>query len=358
MHFYESSIITTEDGLHCQVYGNQHPDDGILVKPKYIPTDKIECKEFQYRFLSGKKMNRFNLWAEKSSLKRYIEDFKKAYPHYTYQSEMHDKERLFFWVPHEHVERVYFPREGLAELMSMPKEALDKHLVAVYEFVNFLLESGLRLKDFGITYSTLTGHYVYNMSDINIVVYGKKEFWKLMEYMEKTTHPKLRWKTEKEWTEFYKKRNRSNIFEKNTFVDHMIGRKKSEGFFDGLLFVIFAAEKEEEPWFKWGEEKYSSMGLATVEGIVKNNHNSSVRPGCYELKDSKIIDSAQNYNVEKVVFYSRDYTLLAFKGEKIRACGVLEKVEGKSRHPYHRIITGYFDSYISERREKEFIKVL
>ncbi len=144
MHFYESSVITTKRGLHCQVYGNQHPKQGILIKPKYIPTNKIESNAMQYRFISGQMMNRLNLWAEKNALKSYVEQFKKAYPHYIYQSELHDKDRLFFLVPHEEVERVYYPREGLAELMSMPKESLDKHLLAVYKFVGFLLESGLR----------------------------------------------------------------------------------------------------------------------------------------------------------------------------------------------------------------------
>ena len=95
MHFYEASIITTNKGLHCQVYGNEHPPDCILVKPKYIPTDKIECNHLQYRFLSGKKMNRLNLWIDKKELKEYLEKFKKAYPSYIYKSTMHDEDRLF-----------------------------------------------------------------------------------------------------------------------------------------------------------------------------------------------------------------------------------------------------------------------
>ncbi len=358
MHFYESSVITTKDGLHCQVYGNEHPEKGILIKPKYIPTDRIECEALQCRFISGQKMNRFNLWAEKARLEQYVENFKNAYPQYIYQSEMHEKDRLFFLVLHDRIERTYFPRTGLAELMSMPEKDLDKHLATVYKFVNFLLESGLRLKDFGVTYSTLMGHYVYNMSDINIVVYGKENFWKLMKYLENAEHPSLRWKSEKEWTEFYKKRNRFNIFEKNTFLNRMINRKKSEGYFDNLLFVIFAAEKEDETWFKWGQEKYTSLGLATVEGTVAENHSSIVRPGCYDIANSKLIDSGEDCDVKKVVFYSRDYTLLAYPGEKIKACGILEKVEPKQGKPYHRIVTGYFDSYLNERREKEFIKVI
>ncbi len=80
MHFYESSVITTKDGLHCQVYGNEHPKEGILVKPKYIPTDKIECDGLQCRFIAGRKMNRLNLWAEKSKLADYIGKFRAAYP--------------------------------------------------------------------------------------------------------------------------------------------------------------------------------------------------------------------------------------------------------------------------------------
>ena len=358
MHFYESSVITTKDGLHCQVYGNEHPEGGILIKPKYVPTDKIESSALQYRFIWGKKMNRLDLWAEKKSLAQYIQKFRNAYPQYIYQSELHGKERLFFWVPQERIEREYFPRTGLSELMSMPKKDLDSHLAAVYKFVEFLLQSGLRLKDLGVTYSTLMSHYSFNVSDINIVVYGKKNFWTLMQYMESAKHPSLRWKSEKEWLEFYQKRNRSNIFEKNTFLSHMISKKKSEGYFDGLLFVIFAAEKEDETWFKWGEEKYTPLGIAEVQGTVKDHHSSVVRPGCYEITGSQLIGLKNDFDVRKVVFYSRDYTLLAFEGEKISARGILEKVEPKNKQPYYRIVTGYFDSYITERREQEFIKVI
>jgi predicted nucleotidyltransferase len=195
MHFYESSIITTTDCLHCQVYGNEHPLKGILVKPKYIPTDKISCPALPFRFISGKKMNRLNLWIDKKELKGYIGKFSSAYPDYVYQSDMHGPQRLFFWVPIEKIERVYYPKKGIGELMSIPYKELDAHLQTVYGFVTFLLGSGLKLDDLGLTYSTLMGHYFSNISDINIVVYGKKNFWKLMEYLARAKHEKLRWKT-------------------------------------------------------------------------------------------------------------------------------------------------------------------
>lgn len=356
MHFYESSIITTKDGLHCQVYGNEHPIEGILVKPKYIPTDKIESDGLQYRFISGKKMNRLNLWSDQEKLDKYIEDFKKAYPHYILHSDLHCKDRLFFFVPIDKIERIYYPRHGLKELMSMPFTGLDDYLKNVHEFVTFLLGSGLKIKDLGITYSTLMGHYMANISDINIVVYGKENFWKLMRYLEITKHPKLAWKTNKQWVDFFNRRNRFNIFGQEKFVE-LMSRKKSEGYFGGPLFVIFGAEKDDETWHKWGTEKYSCHGFIKMQATVEDDFSSIVRPGCYLIKDSKVIEG-NNVKIDKVAFYSRDYCMLAKKGEVVEVCGMLEKVEPIDKTPYYRVVVGYFDAYLNNRREKEYIRVI
>ncbi len=361
MHFYESSIITTKDGLHCQVYGNQHPDGKILVKPKYIPTDKISSDFLPYRFISGRKMNRLNLWVnDQDKLKQYIEDFKRAYPDYVFESPLHDKSPLFFIVPREKIERAYSPGEGLYDLMGIPIKDLDDHLKTVVELASFLLKSGLELKDFGITYSTLMGHYSSYRSDINIVVYGKKKFWELMRFLEKSSHKDLRWKTYEQWEEFYKKRNRHMIHKKDIYIRNM-HRKKSEGFFKNRLFVIFAVENDDEAWFKWGEERYKRLCTAKFKAIVKEDESSVVRPGCYIVSDSKFISgdsSCKNLQISKVVFYSRDYSMLAYKGEKIEVSGIVEEVRNKGGEKYNRMVIGYFDSYLDERRDNEYIKVI
>src|SRR3989338_5996093 len=112
MHFYESTIITTKEGIHCQVYSNEHPEGKILVKPKYIPTDKITSSSLPYRFISGRKMNRLNLWTDRLKLKRYIDDFSKAYPEYIFKSPLHETSPLFFAIPKDRVERAYSPKHG------------------------------------------------------------------------------------------------------------------------------------------------------------------------------------------------------------------------------------------------------
>jgi predicted nucleotidyltransferase len=138
-------------------------------------------------------------------------------------------------------------------------------------------------------------------------------------------------------------------------------RKKSEGFFKGTLFVIFAVENEDETWFKWGEEKYRKLGIAKFEGLVKDNKSSVVRPGCYTISNSKFIsgdDSCKDLLIDKIAFYSRDYCMLAYEGETVEVSGVVEEVTPIKGGKYYRVVVGYFDAYLSERKNDEYIRVI
>jgi predicted nucleotidyltransferase len=308
----------------------------------------------------GRKVNRLDLWVDQGALKKYLKDLSSAYPHYVLKSDMHDKDLFFFAVPTEYIEKVYHPREGLRELMNIPYKDLDEHLKTVVELITFLLKSNLKLEDIGITYSTLMGHYSENMSDINIVIYGKEKFWGLMNFLEENEHKYLRWKTYEEWEAFYEKRNRNIVHKKDIYIRNM-HRKKSEGFFKDTLFVIFAVENENETWFKWGEEKYKNIGNARFKATIKDNKNSVVRPGCYEVIDSEFIDgdnSCKYVKIKKIVFQSRDYCMLAYPNEKVEVQGMVEKVVPSSGESYYRISVGYFDINIDERKDNEYIKVI
>ena len=353
-HFYESFLVSTSDGLQCKVYSNNHPDGKIIVKPKYVPDDKINLVGLKKRFVFSKSMFRFNLFNDMNIVNENLKEFKKVYPDYIYNSELHNN--WFFVVPKDKIERVYDPKIGLKELMKIPESDLDDYLKSVTQLIKLILDSGVSLDDLGINHSTLLGNYTPGKSDIDIVIYGKKNGWKVVEYMKNIVHPQIRWKSEEDWARYYTDRVVSKIYSKDEYVSNMV-RKKDDGFFNNNVFSLFCVEEPNEVWYNW-EDKHEPLATVKLTPKIKNNYNSIVRPGYYEIKDSKIIEGYENVDIKRIVFYSRDYISQADVGEKIKACGLLEKVTPQSGESYHRLVIGYFDSAISPRRDKEYIKVL
>ena len=368
MHFNESILIDTTDGMQCKAYANQHPDGKIIVKPKYIPSHLLEGEGLKYRFLFEQKMVRFNLFAKKDKLKVVLENFRKQFPDYIHQSDDHDN--WFFVVPENKIKTIHDPKKGVKQLMSMPKKDLDDYLTLTTDLIELILQSGVTLEDIGITHSTLLGNYTPGKSDIDLIIFGKENAWKVQNFLATAQHPKLRWKTEAEWKEYYleHKTSESSHFTEDEYAKHL-ARKYYEGMFGETVFTLFSVENEDEVWCKWGSEKYEPQGVVTIKGKVTDHYNSIVRPGFYEL-DPASIQMINNETgkelptplpITKVVTYSIPFILQAKKGETLEACGLLEKVTPKEGNEdgsknYYRIVVGYFDAYTSDRREKEYLK--
>ncbi|MBI3034763.1 hypothetical protein HYY71_00425 [Candidatus Woesearchaeota archaeon] len=363
-HFYESTLIDTVDGFQCKSYSNEHPEGLIIVKPKYIPKESIEGEGLKYRFLFEKCLVRFNLFARKEKVADYVKQFRKRFPDYIYDCPT--TKNWFFVVPRNRIKTAHDCRNGLKELMKVPERDMDSYLKLVRDLVDFLAKSGVSYNNLGITHSTLLGNYTPGKSDIDIVIYGKENGWKILNYLKDAKHEKLHWKTDEEWAEYYKehKTSESMHFTEKEYISHM-ARKRYEGMFDKTVFTLFTVEEPQETWLKWGDESYVPIGLATVQGRVVDHYNSHVRPGFYGIEGATLLNSShpmpkidKSIAIKKIVFYSIPFTQQAISGEKVKACGLLELAIPKKGDKYYRLVIGYFDAYISERREKEFIKVV
>ena len=85
-------------------------------------------------------------------------------------------------------------------------------------------------------------------------------------------------KTKNEWLEFYGRRNRHKIWDKEKFLKIM-ERKRSEGFFGNTLFVIFAVEREEEVVSKWmcfGEEIFNQSIHYDIYATTKEGEANGI----------------------------------------------------------------------------------
>lgn len=351
-HLYESTLIDTIDGIQCKVYSNSHPSGRIIVKPKYIPKDKADFVGLKYRFMFSKAMYRFNLFTDKETVNKNIAEFKEKFPDYFYSCNNH--KNWFLVVPKEKIKGIRDPRVGLKELMEIPKKDLDDYLLSVKELIELIQKSGVSLEKLGINHSTLIGNYTQGKSDIDIVVYGKKNGWKVVDFLGKVDDPRLKWKTEEDWRKYYKDRIVSKVFSEEEYIANMI-QKKDDGFFNNNVFSIFVVEEPEECWYNW-EDNHIPLGIVKIRATVTDEYDSIVRPGYYKIKDSEIIEGNMDVLIEKIVTWSRPFNLQAKKGDLVECCGLLERVTTKSGETFYQIVLGYFDTYINKRGELEYLK--
>ena len=352
--YHEAGLIDTKDGMQFKIYSNSHPKDFIIAKPKYIPTDLIELAGFKKRFILSKCMNRFNLFTKKEVIKENLNKLKSAgFSDLIFHSETHNN--WFLGVTKNKIKTVYDTREGLRQLLKVPDEDLDNYLSSAKEFITALTNSGVSLDNFGISHSTLLCNYTPGKSDIDIIIFGKENGWKVIRFLESFKHLSLKWKSKEEWGEYYDKRVVSKLFSKEEYVFNMM-RKKDDGFYNGHVFSLFVVENENEFWYNWSD-RHEPLETVKLSATVKDDYNSIVRPGFYELENSKIISGYKEVSVRRIVNWSRPFTLQVKKGEKLEATGLLEKIQAKEGE-FYQLVIGYFDSYINERGEQEYIKAL
>ena len=348
-HFYEGALIDTKDGIQFKAYANSHPDGIIITRPKYIPQNKIGPGIFHSRFLFEKSMTRYNPFGEKTGVEKYLKAFRKAYPQYIYKSLLHKHKREFFGVPEKTIERIHDPKAGVEELMRIPDKDLDKYLFLVKELILFIKKSGVSEKNIGITNSTLLGNYTFGRSDIDIMIFGKKNGWKVFKFLGTHKHPLMRWKSKKEWSDYYHEHKIGGTFTENDFIFHN-SRKRNEGMFGEHVFTIFCAEERNELWLPWGKERYEFVGKAVIAADVSDDYNSIVRPGGYRLKNAEIIsrikDKKIGRKIKEITTYSLPLLHQAKKGERVEAGGILEKVtDVKNKKEHYRLVMGYQSPY-------------
>ncbi|MBU1974049.1 MAG: hypothetical protein KKH52_01495 [Nanoarchaeota archaeon] len=353
-HFYEATLIDTIDGIQCKVYANSHPEGMVIVKPKYIPANLIEFTGLKKRFLFETAMNRFNLFKSKEIVKDNLDKLKVSYPYFFYDCEKH--KNWFLVVPKEKIKTYHHPQKGLQQLMSIPLDHLDDYLKATKEFIELLIQSGISVNDLGISHSTLLGNYTPGKSDIDILIFGKENGWKVLQYMETVQHPDLKWKTAEDWATYYRKRIVSQQFNEEEYVFNML-RKRDDGYFRGNVFSLFVVENPEECWYDWDAQR-EPLGTVKIEGTVTDNYHCTVRPGYYEIENTTVLEGYENVPIKRIVTWARPFSLQAQNGEKVEACGLLERVKPVAGEEYYQIVIGYFDTYTNERGEQEYLKTL
>ncbi len=343
----DRDAIITREGLIFRVFGYTHPPEGFVCDAEYAPSSLFKSANPKAYRTDGK-----------NTFYKFYEDEGWRFIEANYQQYMllyKPIGRKVVGVSHSDVAGIRKPEDALRRLIEKePKDELIKALQKVLEAT--VISSGLSTGDFGVFGSLLQGFYHPKFSDIDIIVYGKRNLKRIRGVLRELYNDKgSRFSNEfdnlspvmgKPW--------RFKNISPEEFVWHQ--RRK-------LIYGVFHDESfgrdikvEFEPVRDWSEiiNEYSQIKRITREGWVKallhvkDDSEAPFMPSIYHVDAVKIVEGPRVEDLRKIVSYLEEFRMQAWKGETVYAEGNLERVELWNGGCFHQITLTYGPRYYEQ----------
>lgn len=336
----DRDAIVTREGLIFRVFGYTHPPDGFVCDAEYAPSNLFKSANPKAYRTDGE--NVFYKFYEDEGW-RFV---KANFPQYMLLYEPIG--RKVVGVKNTDVACVRKPEEALKRLIE--KGSKDELLEALQKILEATVAgSGLSIFDFGVFGSILQGFYHPKFSDIDIVVYGRKNLERIREVLQ----------------ELYNDKSSGflNEFEDDSPIRGKAWRFKNIGPKEfvwhqrrKLIYGVFrdkasgrAIKVEFEPVKDWSEisNEYNQIRTITREGWVKallrveDDSEAPFMPSIYHVEVVKIVEGPKVEDLRRVVSYLEEFRMQAWKDETVYVEGNLEKVDLRDGRFFHQITLTY-----------------
>jgi hypothetical protein len=343
----DRDAIITKEGLIFRVFGYSHPPEAYICDVEYSPATIF--KSTDPKALRNKGQNVF--------YKFYADEgwnfVQSRTPQYMIPHEM--LRRKIVGVNYNNILEVRKPEVEFKKLVSAePKDELLKTMQDVQEVITQL--SGLSIEDFGVFGSLLHGFHNPKFSDIDLIIYGRKNSAKLCETLRelyrKDSSP-LR--NEFETDQAIAKKNwRFQNFSLEEYVWHQ--KRK-------LMYALFNDEKsgrmiktEFEPVRNWNEinneynaeTKISSRGWTGMLACVTEDSDTLFTPSVYSIEPLKVFEGIREaLEVSRIVSYMEEFRMQALRDETVYVEGNLEEVT-TPKGSFYQIALTYCPRYYEQ----------
>jgi len=317
------TFITTE-GFVFNVFGYEHPENRVFAFLKYIPAEfktlfNIDFLERTWTYGTRQLIRAENLYSAQN-YSTFLKVFKTNFPSFVYFCPFRGKEVISAAL--NSICKVFIPRECLRLIADL--EVKDSLQQMTLDFINLVSrESDVSFDDFGIHGSVALGMHS-DSSDIDVVVYGSRNFRKLEQAIERLVEAgKLSY----------------------CFSNRIDAARRFKGKYNGRTFMYNAIRKPEETHEKYGSCKYSPIMPIALTCIVKDDNEAMFRPAIYRIENCQPANSASRISEEKlpqfVVSMISCYRNVARQGDNIQINGTLEKVENLQTGGIHyQVVVG------------------
>jgi len=343
--FKDRDFIEDKDGYMFCVVGYVHPPDRVLAYLKYVPSRK---KTIWYRESVG--YRRILKYYSSVAVLDSMRLLSKTKPNYIYYDNYFNIK--FIGVPKSEIRKHYIPERKLKEIINKPsRDSLEQDLV---ELVNYLSEiSDINLKYFGISGSILLNIHNPKYSDIDLMVYGRDNSFKLLGIIDQAINEGVISLPGKRMLETwsYEVSKHHPLTPKEAM--RLYVERKTRLIFKGKrVFSLHPARLDNEILENYGDKIYVPICLAKIKGTVKDDSDSLFLPATYIVDDVKIIEGDFEGEIYEVTTFEGLYSALLKEGEEFIAYGKVEKViETRTGKTYYRLVIGS-----TEAKGKDYIK--
>lgn len=348
--FRDRDFIESTEGLLFCVIGNIHPRNRVIAYLKYVP--KMESSIRTKWSRNGIMYGRILPFYSAIGVRNTTEFLKKNYPHYIVFDEYRSVELIE--VSKEMIKKHYRPEERLKEIVEKPLDPLEAMAKEIVERLS--QESGIEVNFFGITGSILLRIHNPLISDIDVIVYGKENAYRVKEALLKLYNDDSSGFTRpsgevlENWANDIIKIHPLTIKEAKLLYSRY---KWNRALYKGRQFSLHPVKLEFEVNEEWEQKKFRPLGIVTIRARVVDNSDSMFMPAVYEVDNVRVIegDTAAS-KVSTVVSYEGLYVDLADPDDEIIVRGKLEEViDLRSSEVYYQVTIGTY-----EAQGKDYIK--
>ena len=338
------SIITAE-GIIFRVYGYDHPPKAYICDVEYAPSS-VYISTDPRALRDGGREKYYKFYADEG-----LKFVRKNYPKYSVYYEPLGTSLV--GVKEKDIHRIVKPELKFRELISEEsKDVLTKALKSIFDEVS--VGTGLSISDFGVFGSLLHGFYNPRYSDIDLIVYGRKELNKLRSFLEDSYGSGGVLENEfdsptavsgKTWRfrnyslrEYLKHQRRKLIYA--VYMDRESGRR---------------IKVEFEPVKRWDEigsyyeagARVRRVGWIKALARITDDSDSPFIPSVYGIEVEKILEGERSADIIRIMSYVEEFRMQAFKDELVYVEGNLEEVLSP-RGRFHQITLTYCDRYYDQ----------
>lgn len=314
----DKDIIETREGLLFSVVGYLHPPDSYTAYLKYRPERDGRWERNGVRY---------HRMMEAYSVKEMVDStnwLRQKYPDYVSHCRVRNIELPM--VPRNKVVRYYLPEIRLVELLGGPHDALEKK---TGQLVTELADvSGVPISLYGVTGSILTDMHNSLLSDINLVIFGADNAWKVRKAIEDLYQgDKLEQYQKKEITEWQVRQTRILGIPK-IYSKRLVWSRWRRGRIDGTPYSLNPVRIDSEITEEYGAETFNSLGSVEFTATVANDQDSLFLPARYLVNEITIHEGTSNLSsITEVVSFEGIFAGVARKGDQIRVRGMAEAIQ-------------------------------